>query len=166
VERAAERLDLADVLATSPFELPAPRRRHVAIASVLSMEPRVLVLDEPTTGQDQRTVEVVAGIVRALRADGAAVVCISHDMRLLAAVADRVVVMAGGRILAAGSPRTVFAEDATLEAAGLEAPQVTRLGLALPGRVGRPAVLGVDELVGQLLAERRPGSRSDTGAPG
>jgi energy-coupling factor transport system ATP-binding protein len=157
VSRAALRLGLDDVLTTSPFELPAPRRRHVAIASVLTMEPRVLVLDEPTTGQDHRAVEVVMGIVRDLRDEGVAVVCISHDMRLLAGVADRVVVMGAGRIVAAGAPRSVFADQAALAAAGLLAPQVTRLGLALPERMGRPAVLGVDELVAELAAARAPG---------
>jgi energy-coupling factor transporter ATP-binding protein EcfA2 len=150
VARVAARLGLDDVLGTSPFDLPAPRRRHVAIASVLTMEPRLLVLDEPTAGQDQRATETVAGILRDLRADGVAVVCISHDMRLLAAVADRVAVMAVGRIVLAGATRIVFAEAGLLESSGLAAPQVTRLGLALPARLGRPAVLSVEELVADL----------------
>ena len=154
VARAAARLGLQDVMAVSPFELPAPRRRHVAIASVLTMEPRVLVLDEPTTGQDQDAAAVVADIVRDLRAEGVAVACISHDMRLLAAIADRVVVMAAGRVVAAGTPRSVFADAGMLEAAGLMAPQITRLGLALPRLRGRPAVLAVEELAAELAAAR------------
>ncbi|HEY5436978.1 MAG TPA: ABC transporter ATP-binding protein [Candidatus Limnocylindrales bacterium] len=157
VARAAARLGLQDVMAVSPFELPAPRRRHVAIASVLTMEPRVLVLDEPTTGQDQDAAAVVADIVRDLRAEGVAVACISHDMRLLAAIADRVVVMAAGRVVAAGTPRSVFADAAMLEAAGLLAPQVTRLGLALPRLRGRPVVLAVEELAEELAAARGSG---------
>jgi len=160
VARVVARLRLEDVLAVSPFELPAPRRRLVALASVLAMEPRVLVLDEPTTGQDHHATAAVAGIVRDLRADGMTVVCISHDMRLLAAVSDRIVVMAAGRIVAVGAPRTVFADAGTLGAAGILAPQVTRLGLALPQRHGRPAVLGVEELVGELAAARSSGEGS------
>ncbi len=154
VARVTARLGLGDVLALSPFELPAPRRRLVALASVLAMEPRVLVLDEPTTGQDHRVTAVVAGIVGDLRADGVAVICISHDMRLLAAVSDRIVVMGAGRIVAAGAPRSVFADEGMLEAGGLLAPQVTRLGLALPQRHGLPAVLDVAELVGELAVAR------------
>ena len=157
VARVAMRLGLDDVLGTSPFELPAPRRRHVAIASVLTMEPRVLVLDEPTTGQDQRMTAVISEIVHSLRAEGVAVVCISHDMRLLAAVADRMVLMAAGRIVTTGPPRAVFADTRALDATGLVAPQVTRLGLALPQRRGRPAVLGVDELVRELARDRDAG---------
>ncbi len=161
VARVAMRLGLDDVLGSSPFELPAPRRRHVAIASVITMEPRVLVLDEPTTGQDQRMTAVVSAIVRSLRAEGVAVVCIAHDMRLLAAVADRMVLMAAGRIVTTGPSRDVFADAGALEATGLVAPQVTRLGLALPQRRGRAAVLGVDELVRELAGDRDagPGAR-------
>lgn len=157
VARAALRLGLNDVLRTSPFELPAPRRRHVAIASVITMEPRVLVLDEPTTGQDQRMTATVSEIVHGLRSEGVAVVCISHDMRLLAAVADRMVLMAAGRIVITGPPRTVFADAGALDATGLVAPQVTRLGLALPHRSGRAAVLAVDELVQELAVDRDTG---------
>ena len=158
VVRVARLLGLDDVLATSPFELPAPRRRHVAIASILTMEPRVLVLDEPTTGQDGRTTAVVSEIVHSRRAEGVAVICISHDMRLLAAVADRMVLMAAGRIVTTGPPRAVFADAGALEAAGLVAPQVTRLGLALPHRRGRATVLAVDELVRELRGAREAGS--------
>ena len=157
VARVAARLGLDDVLAVSPFELPTPRRRLVALASVLAMEPRVLVLDEPTTGQDHLATAIVAGIVRELRADGVAVVCISHDMRLLAAVSDRIVVMAAGQIVAVGAPRSVFADVGMLRAAGILAPQVTRLGFGLPQRHGRPAVLGVEELVGELVVARSSG---------
>lgn len=165
VARVATRLGLGDVLAKSPFELTGPRRRHVAIASVLTMEPRVLVLDEPTTAQDYRMAAVVADIVRGLRADGVAVVCISHDMRLLAAVADRLLIMADGRIVGAGTPRALFADAGGLEAAGLMAPQVTRLGLALPQRRGRRVVLGVEELVEELVADLATARGSGPGTP-
>jgi energy-coupling factor transport system ATP-binding protein len=157
VARAADRLGVTVDLARSPFELPAPRRRLVAIAAVLAMEPRVLVLDEPTTGQDARTAELVAALIRDLRAAGTAVVCVSHDMPLLAGVADRIVAIAGGRIVADGPPRRVFADEAALAAAGLVAPQVTRLGLALPGADTRPVALTVEELAGALRGG--PGDR-------
>ena len=157
VARAAARLGLDDVLGSSPFELPGPRRRHVALASVLTMEPRVLVLDEPTTGQDHHAAIVVADVVRDLRLEGVAVVCISHDMRLLAAVVERMVVMAAGRIVGDGTPRSVFADAGVLGAAGLMAPQLTRLGLALPQLRGRPAVLAVEELVAELADARAAG---------
>jgi energy-coupling factor transport system ATP-binding protein len=143
-------LNVTPDLDRSPFELPAPRRRLVAIAAVLAMEPRVLALDEPTTGQDARTSALVGGLIRDLRAAGTAVVCVSHDMPLLAGVADRIVALAGGRVVADGPPRRVFSDAPALEAAGLVAPQVTRLGLALPGAAGRPVALTIEELVAAL----------------
>ena len=153
----AARFGLVDDLPRSPFELPGPRRRLVAIASVLAMRPRILVLDEPTTGQDHRTSLVIAGIITGLREDGVGIVCISHDMRLLAATATRLVAMADGRIVAHGTPREVFADAATLAEAGLEAPQVTRLALAVPRLAGIPAVLTVAELVRELAPAGAPG---------
>src|SRR5262249_52942555 len=146
VRGAAARLGIDGDLARSPFELPAPRRRLVAIAAVLAMAPRVLVLDEPTTGQDARAGDRTADPVPDLRGDGVAVVCVSHDMPLLARVADRVVAMAGGRIVADGPTRAVFGDDAALHAAGLVAPQVTRLARAIAPGDARPVPLRVDEL--------------------
>ena len=150
VSAAAGRLGLDADLGRSPFELPASRRRLVAIAAILAMEPSVLVLDEPTTGQDARTAEAVAALIRELRTAGTAVLCVSHDMPLLAGVADRIVAMAGGHVIADGAPRSVFTDAAVLDAAGLVAPQVTRLGLALPGADRRRPALTVDELVRSL----------------
>jgi energy-coupling factor transporter ATP-binding protein EcfA2 len=154
VARAAGRLELDDILAQSPFELPAPRRRLVAIAAVLSMEPQALVLDEPTTGQDAATAARIVDLVRDLRSGGTAILIVTHDMPLVASVADRLVAMAGGRVVAEGPPRRVFGDGAALEVAGLVAPQVSRLGLALPGGAERTVALTVEELAGAL--RRRP----------
>ncbi len=160
VDAAARRFGLVPVLRTSPFELPAPRRRLVAIASVVAMEPRVLVLDEPTTGQDHRTVALVTDLVVGLRDGGAAVVCISHDMRFLAAVSGRILAMARGRIVADGTPSEVFADPEALSEAGMLAPQVTRFGAAIPGLRGHPPVLTVAGLVAELRATPPPGPRA------
>ncbi len=153
VALAAGRLGIEGVLHASPLSLPGPVRRLVAIASVLAMEPRVLVLDEPTTGQDHPTVDRVADLIGSVAADGVAVVCVAHDMRLLAGAASRLVTMASGRIVADGSPREVFADPAALDAAGLEAPQVVRLARALPGTAAGPPLLTVPELVRALSAD-------------
>jgi len=147
---AAARLGIEGVLADSPFSLPGPVRRLVAIASVLAMRPRVLVLDEPTAGQDHVTSERVADLVAGLAADGIGLVCISHDMRFLASTATRLVAMADGRIVAEGLPRDVFGDAAALDAAGLVAPQVARLARALPRLATTPLPLTVPELVRAL----------------
>ena len=85
----------------------------MAIASVVTMRTPVLVLDEPTTGQDQRTEpRGRARLIGDLRDGGTTIVCVSHDMRLLADVADRLVVLDAGRVIADGPPRAVFADAA------------------------------------------------------
>ena len=123
----------------------------MTIASVLAMRTPVLVLDEPTTAQDHRTSDVVGRLIRELRDAGTAVVCISHDVRLLADVADRLVVLDAGRAIADDAPRAVFADGAVMRQAGLRPPQVTRL--ALPGstaRHGRGRPCPIDEVAGAV----------------
>jgi energy-coupling factor transporter ATP-binding protein EcfA2 len=167
VAQAADRFELGDVLARSSFELSGPRRRLVAIASVLAMRPRVLVLDEPTAGQDHRTAAFLAGLIGSLRDEGVGIVCVSHDMRLVASVATRLVALAAGRVVGDGSPRDVFADTVALAAAGLEAPQVTRLADAVPGLGGRRTVLTVSELLADLASlGRPPGMGRAPGVPG
>ena len=93
---------------TNPYDLGGSRRKLLAIASVLAMRTSVLVLDEPTTGQDARGVERVRSIVEAVAAEGRTVIAISHDMRFVAESFDRVVVMRAGRVILDGTPGEVF----------------------------------------------------------
>jgi len=150
VADAAGRLGIEDVLDRHPYHLGRARRKLVTIASVLAMRTQVLILDEPTTAQDHRTSDVIARLVRELREAGTAVVCISHDVRLLADVADRLVVLDAGRVIADDTPRAVFADDAVVRRAGLRPPQVTRLALRLDGPARPWAALSVDEVAAAL----------------
>jgi energy-coupling factor transport system ATP-binding protein len=147
VVEVAEAFGLTGQLGVHPYHLGFPIRKLVSIASVVTMRPSVMVLDEPTTGQDHRTADAIVRVIRGLRDSRVTVVCISHDMGLVAAVADRIVVMHAGRVVADGTPRDVFAEAVTMSATGLRPPQVTRLSMALPGGTDRPAALNVDELL-------------------
>jgi energy-coupling factor transporter ATP-binding protein EcfA2 len=133
VERALALTGLADVRATNPYDLGLSIRKLVALASVLAMEPAVLVLDEPTTGQDGPGVERVGGVVDAYRGAGRTVVAITHDMEFAAAHFGRILVMRDGRIAADGPPSEVFApgRSALLASTGLDAPPAARLGAAL-----------------------------------
>jgi energy-coupling factor transporter ATP-binding protein EcfA2 len=146
VASAAETVGLAS-LAAHPYRLPFPIRKLVTIAAVLTMRPTILVLDEPTTGLDHRTSRRVLDLIRGVRDDGTTVVCVSHDMGLVAGIADRIVVLDAGRIAADGEPRGVLSDRAMLAAIGLRPPQITELSLALPARAGRGAALTVAELV-------------------
>lgn len=145
-------LGLDDVLAAHPYRLPFPLRKLVSIGAVLAMRPSLLVLDEPTTGQDHGTTRRIVEVIGSARSEGTTVVCVTHDMSLVAELSDRVVVLDGGRVLRDGPPRDILADRALLAAARLSPPQITELSLALPGRETRPAALSVAELVAELGA--------------
>jgi energy-coupling factor transport system ATP-binding protein len=146
----AKALGLEQHLEDHPHRLPLPLRKLVSIASVLTMRTAVLVLDEPTTGQDHRTAVRIAEVIRTTAASGTTVVLVSHDMPLVAEIADRVVVMDAGRVVADGPPRAVLGDGALTAATRLAPPQITQLAAMLPGRGNGPAVLSVEELVAQL----------------
>jgi len=150
VASVAETLGLADVLPMHPYRLPFPLRKLVTIASVLTMRPSVLVLDEPTTGQDHRTSRRITEVIDGARASGATVVCVTHDMTLLAATSDRVVVLHEGRIAADGTPRAVLSDRGLMAATRLRPPQVTQLSLAMPHHGDRPGALSIGELVDEI----------------
>ena len=134
--RAASALDqvgLTGSEAVNPYDLGFSRRKLLGIASILAMQTPVVVLDEPTTGQDAAGVERVAAIIANLSAAGRTVIAISHDMRFVAEHFERVVVMRAGTIAMDGTPAQVFAESAwpTLESTFLEPPYPARVGAKL-----------------------------------
>jgi energy-coupling factor transport system ATP-binding protein len=118
---------------TNPYDLGYSRRKLLATASVLAMGTPVVVLDEPTTGQDARGVARVADIVGSLTADGRTVIAVSHDMAFVAEHFGRIVVMRAGRVVLDGTPDDVFAEPAwpTLASTYLEPPWAATVGARL-----------------------------------
>ena len=115
---------------TNPYDLGSSRRKLLALASVLAMRTPVLVLDEPTTGQDARGVDRVRSVIDSVAAEGRTVVAISHDMRFVAESFERVVVMRAGRITLDGTPSEVFAAGSwtTLRSTYLEPPLASVVG--------------------------------------
>ncbi len=133
VDEALEAVDLAAEARTNPYDLGASRRKLLALASVLAMRTPVLVLDEPTTGQDLRGVAIVRRVISEAEAAGRTVIAISHDMEFVASAFGRVVVMQAGRVILDRPPREVFAELSwpALRATYLEPPLAARLGARL-----------------------------------
>ena len=129
VRRAAAFAGLRDeVLSRSPFELSGGQKRRVAIAGVIAMEPRVLILDEPTAGLDPVGVEQILQNIRDYHeANNATIILVSHSMEEMARTVDRLVVVHDGTIPFEGSPREVFRHGDELEAMGLGVPQMTRV---------------------------------------
>ena len=128
--RAKEALDLLGFpdkyYKKSPFELSGGQKRRVAIAGVLSMRPKVLVLDEPTAGLDPKgRDEILDQVERLHKETGMTVILVSHSMEDVARYVERIIVMNRGEKMLDGTPREVFRHYKELEKVGLAAPQVT-----------------------------------------
>jgi energy-coupling factor transport system ATP-binding protein len=112
----------------SPFDLSGGQKRRVAIAGVLAMEPKVLILDEPTAGLDPKgRDEILAEIKNLHKEYNMTIILVSHSMEDVAKLVDRIIVMYRGKNILSGSPREVFTNVETLEKVGLGVPQVTYL---------------------------------------
>ena len=128
--RAKEALDLVGFpdkyYKQSPFELSGGQKRRVAIAGVLAMRPKVLVLDEPTAGLDPKgRDEILDQVERLHKETGMTVILVSHSMEDVARYVERIIVMNRGEKMLDGTPREVFRHYKELEKVGLAAPQVT-----------------------------------------
>ena len=111
---------------SSPFELSGGQKRRVAIAGVLAMRPKVLVLDEPTAGLDPKgRDEILDQIAYLHKESDLTVILVSHSMEDIAKYADRLIVMNSGEVMYNDTPKNVFAHYQELEQVGLAAPQVT-----------------------------------------
>lgn len=128
--RAKEALDLVGFpdkyYKQSPFELSGGQKRRVALAGVLAMRPKVLVLDEPTAGLDPKgRDEILDQVERLHKETGMTVILVSHSMEDVARYVERIIVMNRGEKMLDGTPREVFRHYKELEKVGLAAPQVT-----------------------------------------
>lgn len=125
-------LEYQAVAERSPFELSGGQMRRVAIAGVLAMRPKVLILDEPTAGLDPAGRRSILSMIRELHAAGGlTVIMVSHSMDDIATLATRLIVMSQGQVVLSGPPRQVFTKQEELRAIGLGVPQAAELTHAL-----------------------------------
>lgn len=140
LERAHEAMALVGLApekfaAKSPFELSGGEKRRAALAGIIAMKPKYLVLDEPMAGLDPLGRKAILDTIDNLRASlGCAVLMVSHSMDDMADRAERVAVMNGGRLVMEGKTRDVFAQSELLTSIGLDVPQVSKLGMELRKR--------------------------------
>ncbi|MBR4941801.1 MAG: energy-coupling factor transporter ATPase [Clostridia bacterium] len=129
VRDAARAVGISEaMLKKSPFELSGGQKRRVAIAGVIAMHPRVLILDEPAAGLDPKGRDEVFGFVKEYLSSGEnAVVIVSHSMDDVARIADRLVVMNRGTVALDGTPGEIFSDRETVDKAGLRLPFVSRV---------------------------------------
>lgn len=143
------------MLDKSPFELSGGQKRRVAIAGVIAMEPKVLILDEPTAGLDPAgAASILANIDAYRQANQATIIIVSHSMEDVARLTDRLAVVSHGTLPYVGTPREVFSHGEALEAMGLAVPTMNRVfsRLRAMGAEVDPAVYTVEQAKASFLA--------------
>jgi len=135
---------LVNKIKTSPFFLSHGEKERLSIASILSFDPKVLILDEPTTGQDATTTKRILKIVEKMKRKGKTIIIITHDMEFVAECSDRVIVMNKGKVEKIASSYKIFSDEKLLRKIQLSPPPVVTIAKEL-GMV--PLPLTVDEFV-------------------
>jgi len=151
-------LDLTEYRKTSPFMLSGGERKRVALASVLAWDPKVVILDEPTIGQDHRQKENLRQFIVQLNEQGKTVVIVTHDVEFVAECSPRVVLMREGKIIADGAAKRILTDTTLALEASIVPPQITQIfhGLTF---LGLPSdVIDVSEAK-KILVEHFRGSR-------
>lgn len=167
-ERAKNALELvglnyAEFAERSPFELSGGQKRRVALAGVLAMRPKILVLDEPTAGLDPKGKREIMDLVLRAKAECPTVVMISHNMDEIATYCNRIAVLSKGRVVGVFTPRELFSNRELLESGEVSLPLVTEIAYRLHERGVdiNPALLTEDELIDAILAAAGKGRDGD-----
>lgn len=149
-------LDADAVAERSPFELSGGQKRRVAIAGVIAMQPKILILDEPTAGLDPRGKREILELIGKIKQTCPTIVMISHNMDEIARCCNRLAVLSDGKLLGVFEPRELFSKRELLEQAHLEMPTVTALAnkLADGGLQVRRDVMTEEELIDEILAAK------------
>lgn len=155
-------LDYEEMKDMSPFDLSGGQKRRVAIASVLAMNPKYLILDEPTAGLDPAGRDEILGEIKDLydKSEDITIIIVSHSMEDIAKIANRVIVMHQGKVFADSTPREVYKLDTELEEIGLDVPQITKATKLLKekGYIFDDTVLTVEEAF-QAIVKQKGGSK-------
>lgn len=151
-KKALEIVGLSKFLDASPFSLSKGQKQGLAVASVLAMEPKILVMDEPTTGRDYLQSIQIMEIIKKMNQNGTTVVFITHNMQLVAKYANRVLVMKKGKIILDGSPKCVFKQQNLLSQTYLKPPQITALSIDLWNPDTVP--ISINEFVTEFIKQK------------
>ena len=157
VDWALNLLNLEQYRKSSPFILSGGERKRVALASVLAWDPEIVVLDEPTIGQDYAQKEKLRHFLMQLRTQGKTTIIVTHDVEFVAECKPRIVLMADGGIIADGSTKEIMTNAEAMERASVSPPEITKIFSRLSHH-GLPGdVLGVDEAVDMLMRLKEAG---------
>ena len=127
VADALDRVGMTGYEKTAPHHLSGGQKKRVAIAGILAMRPKIMVLDEPTAGLDPQGVVNLSKLLDELNEEGITIIISTHDVDLVPNYADRVFVLVDGQLIAEGTPKEIFAQPEILEQANLKVPIVTDL---------------------------------------
>jgi len=155
-----------ELLEKSPFALSGGQKRRAAIAGVMAMRPRVLILDEPTAGLDPRGRDEIIANIRAFHQEtGGTVILVTHSMEEIARTVDRVAVMNDGEIVMSGTREEVFARGDELNGIGLDVPEITRVVMRLRALgIDMPAdIFTVEQAVNAIVGATDPVARRQGG---
>jgi energy-coupling factor transporter ATP-binding protein EcfA2 len=145
VANVLELVGLSDLLELNPFTLSKGDRQKLAVASILAIEPQVLVIDEPTTGLDARGAEGMMTLIDHLNKLGHTVIIITHDMKLVAEYATRVIAMSRGKVIADCTPAELFSNGAVMENARVKPTSIARLFSRLQELADIPMLITVED---------------------
>ncbi|MGD2176454.1 MAG: ATP-binding cassette domain-containing protein [Anaerolineae bacterium] len=165
VDAAIAMTGLAEFRHDFPPALAKGDRAKVIIASVLSMQPQIVIFDEPTTGQDYKGCHQIMQIARQLHEEGRTVIVVTHDMALIAEYTKRTVVLCQGQVLLDGQTEAVFAKSDVLRLSAVMPPQITQLAKSLPPALGLLSQALTVEQFGRSILERLRHASTAGGAP-
>jgi energy-coupling factor transport system ATP-binding protein len=155
VVEALEAVDLLEKQDEDPLFLGKGQRQRLAVASILAMKPEIIIVDEPTTGQDFRMVTSIAQLLRDLHAQGRTILIITHDMTLVANYCKQTTVMLDGKTVFHGSPRELFSNSEVVSATRLRVPQAIALSCAIREQEPEfPLLLNVPEWLAALSRQK------------
>jgi len=150
VKQIAEEFSLTEYLDLNPYRLGFSLRKTVGMASIIAMEPNVIILDEPTTGQDFLGVKNIRDSIHNLKKEGKTVVVVSHDMPLVAEETDRVLVMCDTELIFDDSPSKLFANNEVLDKTNLKPPQISSFTTSVGISKSNNAILSVDDALKEV----------------
>jgi energy-coupling factor transport system ATP-binding protein len=160
LESTLQQFELMEQRSTFPRFLPRGDKQKVCIASIVAMRPRILLLDEPTTGQDHRDSRQILELAARLNQQGLTVLLVTHDLINVAEYAQRVILLDDGRLVADGPTAAIMSDEALLASCSLVPPQIIRLSLRLAD-LGLPVSLRTTDLASALSQPR--GARAANG---
>jgi len=161
VQKAIKLFELEDLLEANPFDLNSSKRKEIGMASIMAVSPKVIVLDEPTTGQDHKGCRRVLELVQMFQKHGHIVVLVTHDMQLIGELNCRVIIMNQSKKIADDRADIVFKNQRLMQTADLQPPQVTELANQLSYLNQGETYLTIDSIVEWFKNNRKPELKED-----